>query len=64
VHAKEEEDWQKRGTTGIVTAINPAAKTIVIKAGRGQYHGANGGHTEVLRYAPDSAKLADAGRER
>ena len=60
VHAKEEEDWQKRGTTGIVTAVNPAAKTIVIKAGRGQYTVEAAAVTELLRYAPDSAKLADA----
>jgi hypothetical protein len=60
VHAKEEEDWQKRGTTGIVTEVNPAAKTIVIKAGRGQYTVDAGVAAELLRYAKDSAKLADA----
>ncbi len=60
VHAKEEEDWQKRGTTGIVTEVNPAAKTVVIKAGRGQYTVQAAAATEVLRYAKDSAKLADA----
>ena len=60
VHAKEEEDWQKRGTTGIVTEVNPAAKTIVIKAGRGQYTVEAAAAKEVLRYAKDSAKLADA----
>jgi len=60
VHAKEEEDWQKRGTTGIVTAIDPAAKTIGIKAGRGQYTVEAAAATEFLRYAKDSAKLADA----
>jgi hypothetical protein len=60
VHAKEEEDWQKRGTTGIVTAVDPAAKTIAIKAGRGQFAVQVAAATELLRYAPDSAKLADA----
>ena len=60
VHAKEEEDWQKRGTTGIVTEVNPAAKTIVIKAGRGQFTVQTAAASEILRYAPDSAKLADA----
>jgi hypothetical protein len=60
VHAKEEEDWQKRGTTGIVTVVDPAAKTVVIKAGRGQYTVGAAAATELLRYAPDSAKLADA----
>lgn len=60
VHEKEQEDWQKRGTMGIVTEVNPAAKTIVIKAGRGQYTIQTAATTEFLRYAPDSAKLADA----
>jgi len=60
IHAKEEEDWQKRGTTGIVTEVNAAAKTIAIKAGRGRYTVEAAGAKEILRYAPDSAKLADA----
>ncbi|MFY9724491.1 MAG: DUF5666 domain-containing protein [Bryobacteraceae bacterium] len=60
VHAQEQEDWQKRGTTGIVTEVNPAAKTIVIKAGRGQYTVQTTAATQLLRYAPDSAKLPDA----
>jgi hypothetical protein len=60
IHAKEQEDWQKRGTTGIVTEVNPAAKTIVIKAGRGLYTVQAAATTEFLRYAPDSAKLTDA----
>jgi hypothetical protein len=60
VHAKEQEDWQKRGTTGIVTDVNPPAKTIVIKAGRGQSTVQTVESTEFLRYALDSAKLADA----
>ena len=60
VHAKEQEDWQKRGTTGIATEVNSGAKSVVIKAGRGQYTVQMGAATEFLRYAPDSAKLADA----
>jgi len=60
IHAKEEEDWQKRGTTGIVTEVNAAAKTIAIKAGRGQYTVEAAGAKDILRYATDSAKLADA----
>jgi len=60
MHAKEEADWQKRGTTGIVSELDPAAGTIVIKAGRGRYTVQTGANTEFLRYAPDSAKLADA----
>ena len=60
VHAKEQEDWQKRGTTGIVTEVNAAAKTIAIKAGRGQLTVQAAAATELLRYATDSAKLTDA----
>ena len=30
---KDQEDWKKRGTTGTVTAIDPAAKTVTIKSG-------------------------------
>lgn|SRR5208283_1490223 len=60
VHAKEQEDWQKRGTTGIVLEVNPAAKTVVIKAGHGQFLVQTAAATDLLRYAPDSAKLADA----
>ena len=30
---KDEEDWKKRGTTGTVTAIDSAAKTVTIKSG-------------------------------
>jgi len=60
VHQKEQEDWQKRGTTGIVTGVNPAAKTIAIKAGRGQFTVQVAATKELLRYARDSALLADA----
>jgi hypothetical protein len=60
VHQKEQEDWQKRGTTGIVTEVNQEAKTVVIKAGRGTFTVQTGAATELLRYARDSAKLADA----
>src|SRR5271165_7431517 len=34
IHQKENEDWQKRGTTGTVTGTDPAAKTINIKIGQ------------------------------
>lgn len=60
VHEKEQADWQKRGTTGIVTEVNAAAKTVVIKAGRGQFTVQTAAAGQLLRYAPDSAKLADA----
>ena len=33
VHEKEQEDWQKRGTTGIVASIDLDAKSLTIKVG-------------------------------
>src|SRR4051794_10552186 len=30
---KDQEDWKKRGTTGTVTAIDPAGKSVSIKSG-------------------------------
>ena len=60
VHEREQEDWQKRGSAGIVAAIDPAAKTITIKVGQRQTIVQAGEKTEFLRYALDSAKLSDA----
>ena len=60
VKKKEQEDWQKRGTTGTVTAIDPAAKTITIKAGSREISIQPGEKTEFNRYSLDSAKFADA----
>jgi len=57
----DREDWQKRGTGGIVSAIDPAAGTInvsitptlsiVVKTSK---------DTNFLRYAPGSIKFSDA----
>jgi hypothetical protein len=57
---KELEDWNKRGTTGTVTAIDPAAKTITIKAGQKTYTLQPSDKTEYHRYSLDSAKASDA----
>jgi hypothetical protein len=61
---KTREEWQRRGASGRVTAVDPAAKTITISVA------AMGGpkplliqtdeKTGFLRYAPDSVKFADA----
>jgi Domain of unknown function (DUF5666) len=58
---RDREDWQKRGTGGIVSAIDPAAGTftvsltptlsVVVKTSK---------DTTFLRYAPNSVKFADA----
>ena len=57
---KEREDWQKRGTSGTVTAIDPAARTLTIKAGQRSLAVEPSEKAEFLRYAPDSAKFSDA----
>jgi hypothetical protein len=57
---KEREDWQKRGTSGTVTAIDTAARTLTIKAGQKSIAVQPSEKTEFLRYAPDSAKFSDA----
>jgi ABC-type Fe3+-hydroxamate transport system substrate-binding protein len=57
---KEREDWQKRGASGTVTAIDSAARTLTIKAGQRSLAVVASEKTEFLRYAPDSAKFSDA----
>jgi hypothetical protein len=60
VHAKEQEDWQKRGVAGLVSAVDPATRTITIKVAQREYAVHPGEKTEFLRYALDSSELADA----
>jgi hypothetical protein len=57
---KEREDWQKRGTSGTVAAIDLAARTLTIKAGQRSVAIEPSEKAEFLRYAPDSAKFSDA----
>src|SRR5689334_962904 len=57
---KELDDWKKRGTAGNVSAVDPAAKTITLKAGARSYTVQLGDKTVVRRYSADSAKPADA----
>lgn len=59
--AKQElADWRKRGTVGIVTATDPAAKTITLKVGSKTVTVKASDKTEYHRYSLDSAKPADA----
>jgi len=53
-------DWRKRGTVGIVTAIDPAAKTLTIKSGAKTLTVNASDQTQYHRYSLDSAKPADA----
>jgi hypothetical protein len=57
---KELDDWKKRGTTGTVTAIDAAAKTLSIKVGQRTLTVQPSEKTEFHRYSLDSAKVSDA----
>lgn len=60
VHQKEMEDWQKRGTVGNLVSVDSAAKTFTVKTGGRTVTIKPSAQTEMLRYALDSAKIADA----
>jgi hypothetical protein len=60
VKKKEQDDWVKRGTTGTVTAVDPAAKTLTIKVGQREVTVQPSDKTEYNRYSLDSAKFSDA----
>jgi Cu/Ag efflux protein CusF len=57
---KELEDWKKRGSTGTVSAVDPAAKTITLKAGQRTLTIQADDKTQFHRYSLDSPKPADA----
>ncbi|MCU1235507.1 MAG: hypothetical protein JWP63_3474 [Candidatus Solibacter sp.] len=57
---KDQDDWKKRGTTGTVTAIDPAAKTVTIKAGAHTFAVQPSDKTTFHRYSLDSARFSDA----
>jgi hypothetical protein len=56
----EQEEWQKRGVTGSVSAIDAAAKTFTIKAGPKIVIVRPSEKADYRRYAPDSVKFSDA----
>src|SRR5579875_1494352 len=57
---REQEDWRKRGTSGILASIDPAAKRFVLTVGDKKYNVVATDKTEYRRYASDSAKYADS----
>jgi len=57
---KDQDDWKKRGTTGTVTAIDTAAKTVAIKSGSRTLTVQPSEKTSYHRYALDSARFSDA----
>jgi len=64
-HEKEQEDWQKRGTGGLVTAVDSTSGTITISTGGIGQAAKNltirtSKSTILRRYAPNSIKFDDA----
>ena len=57
---KDQDDWKKRGTTGTVTAIDAAARTVTIKSGSRTFTVQPSEKTSYHRYALDSARFSDA----
>jgi|NGEPerStandDraft_6_1074524.scaffolds.fasta_scaffold24493_2 hypothetical protein len=57
---KDQEDWKKRGITGMVTAVDPAAGTVAIRGGQHSYIVRPSDKTAYLRYSLDSPRFADA----
>src|ERR1022692_4487607 len=57
---KDQDDWKKRGATGTVTTLDPAAKTVTIKSGSRTLTVQPSDKTSYHRYSPDSARFSDA----
>jgi len=61
---QDEEDWQKRGIGGLVTAVDPTAGTLTISvasfAGTKDVSIQTTKDTVIRRYAPDSVKFDEA----
>jgi uncharacterized membrane protein YgcG len=60
LHKLEDEDWVKRGTSGVVAAVDATAKTITIKVGARQTAIQLSGKTDIQHYSADSFKSTDA----
>ena len=63
-HQQEQQDWQKRGTGGLVSAVDAAAGTVTISvtgfSGKKEIAIHTTKATVIRRYAPDSVKFDDA----
>jgi hypothetical protein len=69
-HAAQQLDWERRGISGVVQSLDPAAKTLVLAVPNTPPTPENPTHpvtltllpdAKLLRYAPDSVKFGDAG---
>jgi hypothetical protein len=59
-HELEQSDWQKRGSGGIVSAIDAGSGTVTISAGAKKIAVNTSSKTQFRRYAGDSVKFEDA----
>lgn len=61
-HAKDREEWQKRGIAGTVTAVNPGTKEITINTHQRDAKPIviDASSAGFRRYAPDSVRFSDA----
>ncbi len=58
--AKEQADWQKRGSGGIVNAVDPSSNSLTVTEGAKKVQIKTTGTTIFRRYSGDSIKFEDA----
>jgi hypothetical protein len=59
-HQAQQADWQKRGTGGIVSAVDAGTGALTVTVGAKKVAVTTSGKTEFRRYAGDSVKFEDA----
>jgi len=59
-HEMEQADWQKRGTGGIVSAVDAGTGTLTVMVGAKKVEVTTSAKTQFRRYAGDSVKFEDA----
>src|SRR5271170_1988891 len=59
-HEAEQADWQRRGTGGIVSAVDAGTGTLTVAVGSRKIAVTTSGKTQFRRYAGDSVKFEDA----
>ena len=59
-HEMEQADWQKRGTGGIVSAVDTTTGTLTVTVGAKKVAVTTSAMTQFRRYAGDSVKFEDA----
>ena len=58
-HAGEQADWQRRGSGGLVNAVDPATGTLTVTEGAKKVQIKTAGSTIFRRYSGDSIKFED-----